>query len=142
MALLSNEAIQLLGQQLKRHEGIEYKPYHCTAGKLTIGIGRNIDDLGISEDEAFYLLNNDIKRVEQEVSNNISFLDELSDNRKIALLNMAFNLGISRLMKFKNMLSALQQHDYQTAAKEMLNSRWARQVGRRAEELAKQMEAG
>jgi lysozyme len=142
MSLLNNESSEVLKQQLKRHEGVKYEPYLCTAGKQTIGVGRNLDDLGISEDEAMYLLDNDIKRVEKELEGKVSFISNLSENRKIVLINMAFNLGINRLMKFENMFSALENQNYQAAADEMLDSRWAKQVGNRANELADMMVVG
>ncbi len=142
MTLLSNEANEVLMQQLKRHEGIKCDLYVCTAGKQTIGVGRNLDDLGISEDEAMYLLDNDIKRVGKELDAKVSFLSKLSENRKVVLMNMTFNLGINRLLKFQNMFSALEDQDYQKAADEMLDSRWASQVGDRANELAEMMLAG
>ena len=142
MSLLNNESSEVLKHQLKRHEGVKYDLYLCTAGKQTIGVGRNLDDLGISEDEAMYLLDNDIKRVEKELEGKVSFISNLSENRKIVLINMAFNLGIYRLMQFKNVFSALESQDYQKAADEMLDSRWANQVGQRANELAEMMIAG
>ena len=140
--MLTNKARDQLKNQLKRHEGVKYELYCCTAGKQTIGVGRNLDDLGISDDEVMYLLDNDVSRVEQELLKNIPTLNGHSENRQIVLNNMAFNLGINRLMKFKSMLKALEAQDYQSAANEMLDSLWARQVGQRAEELAEMMRKG
>lgn len=142
MPLLNNESNEELMQQLKRHEGVKYDLYLCTAGKQTIGVGRNLDDVGITEDEAMYLLNNDIKRVEDELEARFSHVSLLSENRKIVLMNMTFNLGINRLLKFKNFFAALEAQDYQQAAEEMLDSLWAKQVGNRANELANIMIAG
>lgn len=139
MSILNEMSQNFLKQQLKRHEGLEYRLYKCTQGKQTIGVGRNLDDLGISEDEAMFMLDNDLARIETELEKNIPMLSGLSDNRKIVLMNMAFNLGISRLLQFKNMLGALAQHDYKTASEEMLNSRWSEQVGNRAKELSEMM---
>ena len=121
---------------LVKHEGLKLKPYRCTANKLTIGVGRNLEDRGITEDEAFCLLENDIKEVLKDLKNKISFYDKLKEKHKIVLINMAFNLGIAGLLKFKNFLSALRKEDFKEAKKEMLNSKWAKQVGRRADELA------
>ncbi|MGR6873076.1 glycoside hydrolase family protein [Pseudomonas sp. HK3] len=142
MPILDVESQEKLKKQLTRHEGLELRLYKCTEGKQTIGIGRNLDDLGISEDEAMYMLDNDLARIEVELEKNIPVLSGLSDNRKIVLMNMAFNLGISRLLQFKNMLAALAQHDYKTASAEMLNSRWSKQVGSRANELSEMMLVG
>lgn len=136
-----------LTEQLKRHEGAVKKngshfPYKCTADKLTIGYGRNIEDRGISEDEAEYLLNNDIKLSESELSKAFPWFNKLTPVRQSVLINMHFNIGIARLKGFVKALAAIERGDYKTAAAEMLDSKWARQVGKRADELAKQMETG
>lgn len=144
-------------QRLCIHEGIRLKPYRCTAGYLTIGVGRNLEtnplsaeekekvgDLnnGITKDAAFYLLRNDIKRVERECAQHIPFWRHLDDERQYALLDMAFNLGIKGLLKFKKMLSEMGIGNYRGAAKECLNSKYARDVGKRAERIAKTIETG
>lgn len=124
------------------HEGLELKPYRCTAGRLTIGIGRNLDDRGITEDEARFLCQNDVDIVEQELARKFPFIVGLDDVRIRVLLDMAFNLGVPRLSAFSNMWAALEEGDYKQAAVEMLDSRWARQVGRRATNLSQMMETG
>jgi len=124
------------------HEGLELKPYRCTAGHLTIGIGRNLDDRGITEDEARFLCQNDVDIVEQELVRKFPFVVGFGDVRIRVLLDMAFNLGIPRLSAFSNMWAALEEGDYKQAAVEMLDSRWARQVGRRATKLSQMMETG
>ena len=134
--------MDLLIEQLKKHEGFRAKPYLCTAGKLTIGYGRNLDDVGVTESEAAELLRQDIARARHDVYVNIGFAHLLDDARLDVLINMCFNLGIYRLMGFKKMLTALEQRDYMQASAEMLDSRWARQVGGRAVELAIQMQSG
>lgn len=124
------------------HEGLELKPYRCTAGHLTIGIGRNLDDRGITEDEARFLCQNDVDIVEQELTRKFPFIVGFGDVRIRVLLDMAFNLGVPRLSAFSNMWGALEEGDYKQAAVEMLDSRWARQVGRRATNLSQMMETG
>lgn len=124
------------------HEGLELKPYKCTAGHLTIGIGRNLDDRGITEDEARFLCQNDVDIVEQELARKFPFIVGFGDVRTRVLLDMAFNLGVPRLSAFSNMWAALEEGDYKQAAVEMLDSRWARQVGRRATNLSQMMETG
>jgi lysozyme len=94
--------IEALKNQLILHEGLKLEPYECTAGKLTIGVGRNIEDIGITEDEARYLLDNDILRVCDELDRNLSWWRDLSDVRQRVLVDMVFNLGISRFMQFQN----------------------------------------
>lgn len=125
-----------LTEMLVRHEGLRLKPYRDTVGKLTLGVGRNLDDKGISEAEAFFMLNNDITATVRELNHALPWWGDLAPTWQLVLANMAFNLGLSRLLGFRKMLAALEAGDYETAAAEMLDSKWARQVGRRAEELA------
>ena len=132
---------QLLRTQLERHEGLRLKPYMDTVGKLTIGYGRNLDDVGISRDEADFMLDNDIDQVERQL-NTVDEYQELDSVRRTVLCNMAFNLGFAGLMSFQNMWSAISRRDWDRAAAEMTNSKWARQVGSRAEELSELMRVG
>tara|TARA_R110002012_G_scaffold265949_1_gene449426 strand:- start:360 stop:779 length:420 start_codon:yes stop_codon:yes gene_type:complete len=125
--------LEILFEQLKDFEGLELKPYRCTSDKLTIGLGRNLDDNGITEEEAYYLAENDIDSLMDELDRNIPWWTELNNPRKRALLNMAYNVGTPTLMKFQKTLSLLESGQYEEASKEVLNSRWARQVGRRAD---------
>jgi lysozyme len=128
--------------QLKRHEGLRLKPYQCTADKMTIGYGRNLDDVGISQAEAETLLTNDIARAETQLLKALPWVKQLTQTRREVLINMAFNLGIVGLLKFKMTLSHIRAGRYASAADEMLKSRWALQVGKRANELAEQMRTG
>lgn len=131
-----------LKDQLKRHEGLELKPYKDTVGKLTIGIGRNLDDVGITAEEAEFLCDNDISRVENQVIRTIPVYSILCDVRQRVLLDMAFNLGIDGLLKFKRFLAFVQMSKWEAAADEMLDSKWATQVGARARTLAQMMKFG
>jgi len=126
---------------LKRHEGRSLKPYLCTADKLTIGYGRNLDDIGISEDEALYLLQNDIDACYSEL-NVFHWFQELDQVRQEALVSMRFNLGLPRFLNFKKMIARLMAKEYSQAAEEIINSLYARQVGDRANELAYMIERG
>jgi len=130
---------QKLSKQLIRDEGFKFKAYTCTAGKTTIGVGRNLDDVGLSEDEIIILLANDIDRVMLECIGAFDFWDDLNDDRKTVLLNMCFNLGITGLCKFKRTLQSIRIGNYELASAEMLESKWARQVGSRAIRLSKLM---
>ena len=136
----SNRTLGLM-RQLIDHEGLRLKPYRCTADKLTIGVGRNLDDVGISNGEAIFLLRNDILRVQKELSGH-DWYDTLDMIRQDVLVDMCFNLGFTGLMEFEKMIRALTVEDYLEASKQMLDSRWAIQVGRRANKLAKMMEVG
>ena len=131
----------LLLQQLQRHEGYSATPYPDTVGKLTIGWGRNLDDRGISEDEAGFMLDNDIDQVVAELERMPLFLS-LDSIRQVVLANMAYNMGVPTLLEFRRMLGALAERDWNRAAFEMLDSKWARQVGDRAVELSELMISG
>jgi lysozyme len=133
---------QKLIQQLRRHEGERLKPYRCTAGKLTIGVGRNLDDRGITAQESAYLLSNDIDRVWTELNARLPWVTGLSDVRQRVLLDMAFNLGIDGLLKFRNTLATIEAGNYQKAGEMMLDSLWAKQVGMRAQRLSRMMQTG
>jgi lysozyme len=128
--------------QLVLHEGIRLKPYLCTAGFQTLGVGRNLDALGISEEEAFILLGNDIDRCCHALDQLAEWWRDLDDVRQRVLVDMCFNLGPSRLMKFKKMWAAITKQAWDVAADEMLDSRWADQVGGRARTLADMMRTG
>jgi len=132
---------QLLRSQLERHEGLRLKPYYDTVGKLTIGYGRNLEDVGISRDEAEFMLDNDIDQVERQLETVDEYRD-LDAVRQAVIANMAFNLGFAGLMGFKNMWAAIGRRDWESASEEMLNSKWARQVGVRAVELSEIMRTG
>ena len=126
-------------EMLKRHEGMKTHAYKCSEGKITVGVGRNIDKqggIGLSEDEIEYLLQNDIERVIVELSSEYEWFSYLDDVRKDVMINIAFNLGITRLRGFKKALAAMESGDYKTASTEFLDSRWAKQVGGRALELS------
>lgn len=128
--------------QLKRHEGVKSKPYKDSVGKTTIGVGRNLDDVGVSQDEIDLMLRNDISRAMSAVRQYLQWFDSLDDARQDVLINMCFNMGIGALLEFKNTLTLIKAGQYPEAANEMLQSKWASQVGSRAVELANQMKTG
>lgn len=134
--------METLEQQLIRHEGYRQFPYKCSARVLTVAIGRNLKDRGISEDEAKYMLHNDIEICKQELNLLYPIVKVLNSARYNVLINMCFNIGIKRLSKFKRMWAAIEIGDFEEASRQMLDSKWARQVGKRADELAKIMEKG
>lgn len=144
-----------LSAQLKRDEGTvrdaagNHVVYRCAAGASTIGYGHNLDAApvpgigeSISDDQAERLLEADVFAVCESLEAKIRWARALDPARYAVLANMAFNLGIDGLLQFKNMLSFLRVGDFRNAAKEMRRSKWAAQVGRRAERLALQMETG
>ena len=128
--------------QLIDHEGMELEVYEDSLGIPTIGIGRNLVDRGITENEARFLCNNDIDIVERELVAEFPIVAELDSIRQRVLIDMAFNVGVPRLTGFRKMWAAIHCGDYAEAAVEMMDSKWARQVGRRAERLSLMMETG
>jgi len=123
------------------HEGEKLFPYKCSAGKLTIGVGRNIEDNGITKEESRYLLKNDIARIEKELEK-FSFAKNIDPVRKAVVIDMLFNLGLSRFRTFKKMIAALDRQRWDDAAAEMVSSAWFNQVGARAIRLVKMMRSG
>lgn len=133
---------QIVKAQLIRHEGCRLKPYKDTVGKLTIGIGRNLDDNGISQDESDLMFENDVKRAIKDCQTLFHNFDLFSDNRKAVVVNMMFNMGYHKLSEFKLTIAAIESGNFQTASDEMLDSLWAKQVGSRAKELSELMRTG
>lgn len=129
-------------RQLRLHEGERLRPYRCTAGKLTIGVGRNLEDRGITAEESAMLLWNDISREERDLLAALPWAAKLSEVRQRVLLDMSFNMGLQGLLQFKRTLAAIEAGRYQQAAGMMLDSRWAQQVGQRAQRLSEMMATG
>jgi lysozyme len=121
---------------LRRHEGFRDRPYRCTAGKLTIGFGRNLDDVGLRKHEAEVLLRSDVADVVTALDRAHPWWRTMPEGPRRALVNMAFQLGMTRLSQFRNMLAALERGDWPEARRQALDSRWARQTPNRAAEVA------
>lgn len=159
---------QKLIDQLIRHEGEELQVYECPAGFKTIGVGRNLEtkgltkaecdhlnlgvydkhsiiskleQRGITKEESRYLLSNDIDYFIAELTKSLTWFEKLPETAKIVLVDMAFNLGVNGLLKFKNTLALTEKGQYISASKEMLNSAWKFQVGNRAYELSDQLKS-
>lgn len=134
-----------LSKQLRRDEGVEESAYTDSLGYLTIGVGRLIDKRKggrLRDNEIEFLLQNDIQEVSQALSVRLPWTKRLDPARLGVLQNMAFNLGVDGLLAFKKTLRLVEAGDYQAASKEMLNSKWASQVGARAQRLSNQMASG
>lgn len=130
-----------LKEWLKKCEDFKSHPYLDTVGKVTIGYGRNIDDNGISEQEADIMLDNDIDAARKDLSP-YPWYYEQPFGVQDALTNMCFNLGLPRLLTFRKMIAALVVKNYTHAAIEALDSKWADQVGERAKDVAVMIRAG
>ena len=150
-------------KKLIAHEGLRLEVYKDSLGIDTIGIGRNLEDrgitkeeldwmdipnmaivhtMGITEADAMYLAENDVQIVEEELVRAHPCVNKLDAVRQLVVMDMAFNMGVPRLCKFKNMWNAIHEEKYDVAAKEMLDSRWAIQVKSRSTKLANAMHNG
>jgi len=129
-------------KQMRFHEGVKNKVYKDHLGIETIGVGRNLVDRGLSDEEVDYLLGNDITIVENELDNGLSWWRDLDEVRQRALADLAFNMGLPRLHGFVKMLDGLQRRDYHAAADELLDSKYAKQVGARSERVANMIRTG
>jgi lysozyme len=126
---------------LTRHEGYEKKPYVDTVGKITIGVGWNLTDNGLPDEIIERLLDISINMAEAMLDARIPWWRKLDDARQAVVLNMAFNMG-GKLFTFVNTIAAIKRGEWEKAADGMRASKWAKQVGKRAEELARIMETG
>ena len=155
-------------EQLKLHEGLRLKPYKCSAGKWTIGVGHNYQDTGLPDwlkhetliignnisewtdrlskaftsDMAERLLNEDVAKYESQIIKKMPKYEKLDAVRKKVVLDMTFNMGVGWIDKFENTVTMINVGDYIGAANGMMNSAWAKQVGKRAQRLANMMRTG
>lgn len=139
------------------HEGLRLKPYICPAGKLTIGIGRNTEENpftkeelarignwknGITREQAYWLCQNDIERCIKELRNNLIWFEKLDAERKYALIDLCFQLGIIGLLKFKRTLGSIAVGNYELAAEQVLESKYAKQTPDRAKRISNLIKTG
>jgi len=143
--------------RLIAHEGMKLMPYRCTAGKLTIGVGRNLEDNpptpeearalgdymhGITENAAKMLLRNDIARCFEALKRIVEGFEELDEERQYALLDMCFQMGVRGVRRFKRLLKAVEQRNFELAAFECLTSKYAQQTPKRAKRIAQLLKTG
>ena len=117
---------------LKRHEGLRTFPYNCSQGFLTCGVGRNLDANGISEEEAHYLLYNDIKKVQEELTKNWGVWRTFPEKARMVCIDMAFQMGITGFMSFRETRKLMELGKWLEASEEVLRSRYAVQTPNRA----------
>lgn len=134
--LLSDSKVILI-----KHEGYKSRAYIDTVGKITAGVGRNLSDRDIDDQTIDRWLEEDIIFFYGQLSFNFSWFEKLNEPRKLALIDMCF-MGFKKFIGFKKMISAIEQDDFESAAKEMLDSLWAKQVGNRAIELSNIIRTG
>lgn len=131
-----------LVHQIERHEGRKSRLYQCSLGKWTIGVGRNVEDRGLSNDEIDLMRDNDIKTAIAEVDLYFPWAWKMTETRQRVIVEMCFQMGIRRLRGFKKALLAMASGFFDTAADEMLDSNWAHQTPERASFLSAQMRLG
>lgn len=145
-------------QRLVVNEGLKLHPYYCSAGHLTIGIGRNLESNplsdeekayighsvkdGITEDEAFYLCRNDLKKVKSDLDRELPWWRDLNYDRQFVMIDLCFNLGIRKLLQFQKALNSIATGYYIRAGEQLMQSLYAKQVGKRAERNAKCLQTG
>lgn len=131
-----------LKELLVRHESLRLFPYKDSVGKTSIGIGRNLDDVGITQAEALFMLDNDIAKVVAHCRTVYPWFNELDDTRQNVICSLIFNLGPKGFSAFKKTIEFMERKEYALAANEILCSRWASQVGKRALELSEMLRDG
>lgn len=130
-----------LTAQLIKHEGLKLKPYMDTVGKVTIGVGHNLTDVGLTQDQALYILSGDISQVVQFLTSNCPWFISLDDVRQRAITDLAFDVR-DKLLQFTHMVAAIEAKDWPTASAELLNSTFAKETGQRAHDLAQMLQTG
>jgi lysozyme len=147
---MNDENLRKLIAELRRDEGVEYSPYNDTMGIPTVGVGHNLRakplpdgwKYPLNDVQVDALLDDDLEDVFHDLGRNLPWWTDLNDIRQRVLANMAFNLGIGKLLGFRNTLIAMRQGKYDAAADGMINSVWAAQVKGRATRLADMMRKG
>ena len=127
--------VKRLKEMIKRHEGYSSKPYRCPAGKLTIGYGRNLDEVGIYADEAELMLENDIRRAVQALMQIFPDFISFPPRKQEALVDLMYNIGVGSFLTFKKMIAAIKAKDWNAAANELQDSKYCGQVPSRCKEL-------
>ena len=139
---MTSEVKDALRLQLTRHEGRRKRPYKDTVGKITVGVGRNIDDVEFSDDEIDLMLDNDIKRAIGGCVVAFPWFEGMDAIRQRAIIDLVFNMGIAGFQKFTNTIRFLEQCDYDAAADNLMMSRWFGQVGSRGPRIVHMVRLG
>lgn len=141
MSTLTDEQLNILRARITRTEGRRNRPYVDSVGKVTIGIGHNLTDKGISDEIVEILFKDDLSEAVNG-ANTLPVYQKLDPIRQTAIIDMVFNMGLEKVREFKNTLGYLNRGDFDGAADQMLLSDWAKQVGNRAIELANIIRTG
>ena len=121
---------------LIKHEGLRNFVYRCPSGKQTIGVGRNLEDRGITNAEAMYLLHNDIESVTQQLKDRLYWFENIHEDAQACLIDLCFNCGLGGLLTFTKTLEHIKNENYKAASVTILESKWAKQVGVRSLEIS------
>ena len=124
-----------LFESLRLGEGLRLEPYRDSTGKLTVGYGHNLDDLGISEETATFMLGEDAERAWGDAIRAFEWFEHIPDDAQRVLVELVFNMGLRKVRGFRRMLAALSTGDLRTGAAELQDSLWFRQVGSRGPRL-------
>lgn len=132
---VTEKELKMYGQD----EGLKLKVYRCPAGKLSIGYGLNLEDTGITEEEAEYLLRNRLLKVEAAAKEIFGdkLWSEFGDIRRMAFVNMIYNLGIKGFKGFTQTINLAKEKKWKECGLNILNTLWARQVGARAHRISR-----
>ena len=140
---LHKQTIEFARKILVRHEGIRSEPYVCPAGRLSIGIGRNLEDVGLADDEIQYLFLNDLKTANRTARHLFGKeFDHLDPVRRAAIYDLSFNMGQTRLAQFTNFRGSVDVHDWMEAGKHLCDSNYARQLPKRSKRIRHMIEKG
>ena len=131
-----------LVEQLRFHEGVEHKVYKDHLGIETIGVGRNLVDRGLSDDEINVLLANDINICENELNTKMPWWKDLDEIRRRCLIDLVFNLGMPRFSQFVKTIEHIKNGAWEQASEELLDSNYAKQVPNRAKRIATMLRTG
>lgn len=126
--------IRVVQDYIRGHEGLSLKPYLCTAGKITIGIGRNLDDRGITIEEAMIMFQHDINSAITDLTRVFNEFSKFPEAAQLVFIDMLFQMGLVRFCGFKKMIEYAKALDWKNAAKELMDSNYARQTPSRAQE--------
>ena len=129
-------------QFTEENEGYRQFIYQCTADKNTIGIGFNVDDVGLSLEESRVILRMRMTKIKEQLMDSYDWFYDIGECRQSALCDMAYQMGINGLKGFKKSLAYMTEHDYNAAASEFMNSRWARQTPQRAAKVTAMISTG
>ena len=134
-----NKMLKEAKQMLIKHEGIRVHPYKCSEDKLTIGIGRNLEANGISEEEAMYLLDNDIDRVIKNLDKVFPAWKVMPSKARLVCIDMCFQMGITGFMNFRRTRALMEMGAWLEASEELLRSKYAVQTPNRAAYNSRQL---